>query len=374
MRILISAGELSGSMHAAQLVKAWRKRDPSVVFCGMGGTAMADAGVQLLVNSDQQLSFMGFSGIFKKLGQLYSAWKALTKLIADPKSRPDWLILVDYGGFNLPLAWYAKRYQVKVCYYIPPKTWASRAWRLALLRRWVTCVAVIFPFEANYFNRHQVKAYYVGNPTLQRLQPLLSQQRAVTLQPPPPAASIALMPGSRAGEVNKLLPIMLQALNKIANVKIYLVPAANLDLKLYNDILANFPQLKVQLLAAGDLSTVYHKCHAAIVASGTATLELGLLNVPAVVVYRLSWIEYLLARMVITVSYVALSNILVNKAVVTELLQDDCNPKAIQKELLALLYQKEHLQKVLEGYQALRDALQGPSADLIDVLTHYNEN
>ncbi len=364
MRVLISAGELSGSMHAAMLVTAWREQLSSndsgdgktIEFYGMGGRAMAAAGVRLLINSETELSVMGVGQIINHLGRFWRAWHRMVAALAD---KPDWLLLVDYGGFNLRLAKQAKRQGIRVCYFIPPKVWAWGKHRLRQLARYVDRIAVILPFEVAYYAQHGLTAYYVGNPSWQRLAAagLLGDQRVDfdrnnsgdCTHNQSCIKKIALLPGSRHQEVDILLPIMLQAASalqvRLANLdsaalppyqlQFYLMRAASIPMFHVQPLVKSIG-LQITIISNADWSIV-KECQAAVVASGTATLEVALLGVPMVVVYRLPPWEFWLAKQLVHVPYVSLCNIVAGAPVAKELLQQDFNPTNLVEELMKLL-------------------------------------
>ncbi len=373
MRVLISAGELSGSMHAAVLVKKWRLVDDKVRFYGMGGAAMAEAGVDLVVNSERELGIIGLGGIVTRCGSLFKAWR---RMLAALSENPDWLVLVDYAGFNLPLAKRAKKMGIRVCYFIPPKVWAWRPGRIELLRSRVDVLAVILPFEVDYYARRGLSAYYVGNPSWQAMQPLVGQlsvRRQSWIQNRTGVRYIGLLPGSRVQEIKRLLPIMLEAVSNLqqrlgCGIRFCLLPAESIARELLSDILSSYPELEVELLANGDWSSL-RRCQAVVVASGTATLEVALLGIPMVAVYCLQWWEYYLAKHFIKIPYVTLCNIVANTEVVKELLQYDCRADKIETELLRLLEDSAYVDGQQLGYQRIRSLLgDSVQTDLVALL------
>ena len=377
MRILISAGELSGSMHIAFWINKWRQIDPKVQFYGMGGPAMERAGVKLLINSERELSVIGLGGLFSKIGRLLKAWRIMLKTLTHDK--PDWLILVDYAGFNLPLAKRAKQLGIKVCYYIPPKIWAWRAGRLKQLKRYIDLLAVILPFEVSYYAKRGVQAHYVGNPSWQAIHELQTNAILVAAQSFTPSSvtpikTVGLLPGSRQQEICSLLPVMLEAARILQQqlprmVRFCLLPAKSVVMQPLQAILANYPDVPVEILASGDWIAL-QKCQAAIVASGTATLEVALLKIPMVAVYKLAWWEYWLARYFITIPYVTLCNIVAGFAAIKELLQYDCRANNLAQEVRKLLLDSAYIAKQQISYQQIQDALNISTQDDLIALLH----
>lgn len=375
MRILISAGELSGSMHIAEWVKRWRAKDDTVQFYGMGGDAMARAGVNLLINSERDLSVIGLSGALRKWRKFLKARRTMIQTLT--QDRPDWLILVDYAGFNLSLARRAKKLGIKVCYYIPPKVWAWRSSRIKQLRECVDLLAVILPFEVEYYAKYHLRAYYVGNPSWRTIEPLVeAQERNRAQESFDGIRKIGLLPGSRRREIEELLPVMLDAAQKLQQtsaykLRFYLLPARSVAMKTLRSIISRYPKVQVEFLACDDLKSL-QQCQAAVVASGTATLEVALLGVPMVAIYRLQWWEYWIARWFIKLPYVTLCNIVATAPVIVELLQGECRADRVAAELRRLLDDEACAKEQKLAYKKMRTLLASSAkCDLVRLITEY---
>lgn len=356
-KILISAGELSGDMHAANLVQAVIKKAPHLKFYGMGGDLMQKVGVDLIVDA-RSLSLIGGLEIVTKLAKLVSAFFTMKRAIL--RSKPDLLILVDYPGLNLLLARVAKKAGVKVLYYIGPKVWAWHQSRIKTIRKSVDMMAVIFPFEVEFYNKHKIPARFVGNPSLKMAVSKLSQDAAYKLfNIDPKYGTIGLFPGSRLGEIKRLLPIMLDAAKilKENNPKLqFLLSQApsitNNDLQPY--LQSSVIKPKIVSEQNYDLMQV---CDAIITASGTATLEIALMATPLIIIYTMPWFEYQFAKRLIKIPYIGLCNILANKKIIPELLQYDATPQKIATEITKILNDEHHQNRMINNLKSIKTIL-----------------
>lgn len=316
----IVAGELSGDHHASTFVE--QLKDSPIRFSGMGGHNMAKAGVEIIQDIDK-LSVTGATEVIKQFKHIKVAFNKLKQHLADTK--PDLLVLVDYPGFNLRLAKYAKSLGIKILYYISPQVWAWKKKRVKLIKQVVDMMAVILPFEKAIYQQANVPVRFVGHPLASSLNPSLSVEQArqhFGLSQHQPV--IALLPGSRKNELHYLLPQMLElvALNQ-QNYQFIMPVAEGLNRQA---IESQITQHKLKLnLIEGHALDVMHCSDGVIVASGTASLECALLNKPMAIVYKTSPLTYALATLVIKVKYLGLSNLLANAMVVPELLQKDYN-------------------------------------------------
>jgi lipid-A-disaccharide synthase len=352
--IFIVAGEPSGDLHASNLVAQLKELMPSanLKFRGMGGDLMRRAGVELVVDA-ASLALIGVIEVIRHIGKIYRAMQAIKRdLIAN---RPQLLILVDYPGFNLRLAKIAKKLGIKVLYYISPKVWASRPGRIKQIKRYVDMMAVIFPFEVELFRKAGVPVTLVRHPLLDIVKPTMERhaaQQAFNLDAQ--KLTIGLFPGSRKNEIRRLLPVMLEAAQQIRqrhpDVQFILPLAASLrDEDIAPYLLAdsgNTPRSKPRPSPSSALNVkviknlqhdVANVCDAIIAASGTATLEIALLGVPLVIIYKLAAISYWLMRWVVTIPYVGLCNIVAEKKIVQELLQHDATSAKISAEICKIL-------------------------------------
>ncbi|MDR1012328.1 MAG: lipid-A-disaccharide synthase [Coxiellaceae bacterium] len=359
-RILISAGELSGDIHASILVKEITKLSPKTAFYGMGGKLMQESGVDILVDSSD-LNIIGGIEIISKLIKLILALLTMRNSIRHKSKRPDLLILVDYPGFNLLLAKIAKRVGVKVLYYISPKIWAWNRGRVQIIKKYVDIMAVIFPFEVEFYKKYGIPVYFVGNPLLKKVVPKLSKETAKQIfNLNPNCKIIGLFPGSRHSEIRRLLPIMLKAAqilkNKDPTLQFLLSQASSIT---DNDLL---PYLQVSpikpKIISGQNYDAMQVCDVIIAASGTITLEITLMNVPLVIIYTMSWIEYQLAKNLIKIPYVGLCNILANKKIAPELLQKEASPIKIANTVCTILSNKKLYRQIKIDLQNVKKYLQ----------------
>ncbi len=355
-KILVIAGEASGDQFAAEVIQQYNQHRPMTKFFGMGGSQMAAAGCRLIASIDQ-LSVIGLWDTLIHLNRFRRLLQRLKLWIQD--NQPDCIILVDYPGFNLRLAPFIHRLKIPLIYYIAPKTWASREGRLKLMRATIDHLAVIFPFEVDYFKNHGISTTFVGNPTLQRLQPLIDQQKNTLKKD---SNTIALLPGSRTGEIKRHLPLLLQAALKIQakhpNLHWMIPVAKTIDINTLQSLIQpHASQLSVKLVD-DNTDAAIAECKAAIVASGTATLEVALLGIPQIIIYKTHWLTYWLAKKLITLTHIGLCNIVAQKEIALELLQHHATPQTITHELEKLLTHADYYQHRQQQTQGLRDQLQ----------------
>lgn len=344
---MVSAGEASGDLHCANCIRSLLSSSPDLALFGMGGKHLASCGMELLVDIDAN-SVMGFVEVVRKYPQLRGQLNSMISQLRERK--PDLLLLVDYPGFNMRLAKTARELDIPVLYFIAPKVWASRPRRIDVLKQTVDKMAVILPFESRIFEEADIPVSYVGNPVLDnpRLVDTIKnnrpRSRLTSVQ------AIALLPGSRTSEIEQHLPEMLASAqmlsDKYTDVKFYLPVADTLP----RDTLTAFTQscdLNIQLLDADDYQTLA-ECDAAIVASGTATLELALLGLPMVVVYRLHTLSYRLAKRMLLIDRVSLVNIVAGAEVAIELIQDDMQAASITHEIEKLVLDEDYRQSKIQ--------------------------
>jgi lipid-A-disaccharide synthase len=318
MKVFLVAGEASGDLHAANLLQALRRLDPGIDAFGVGGERLRDAGLECVARSEE-LSVMGLAEVVRDLPRL--ARLARTVRRAALARRPDVAVLVDSPDFNLPLARHLRRAGIPAVIYISPQLWAWRAGRVRRIRRDVRRVLCILPFEVGFYERHGVAAEFVGHPLVDELAPVMAAP------PLPEPGTLALLPGSRWHEVEALLPGMLEAarmLHEEGVTRFRLIAAPGLDLDRVAAMIRG-SVVPVEVVAE-DRHRALAACGAAMVASGTATLECALLGVPMVVGYRLHPLSYWLARRLVKVPHVGLVNLVAGKRIVAEAVQDDFNP------------------------------------------------
>ncbi|MCS6991005.1 MAG: lipid-A-disaccharide synthase [Chitinophagales bacterium] len=348
MRIYLVAGEASGDLHGASLILALRQQQ-DVRVRGIGGDRMAAAGMELLLHY-RQTAFMGFWEVLRHLPRIVRALRQTQSDIT--QWQPDVLVLIDYPGFNLRLARWAHQRGLKVVYYIAPQLWAWHAARVRLIRKYVDCLLVILPFEPAFFRQHGVEAIYVGHPLLD----ILGQETHDRNRQP---RLVALLPGSRRQEVAAMLPTMLKAAAGIKGVEIAVAGLSSVGQDFYHRWLHAYPQVQLWLNRTHEL---LRRASAAVVTSGTATLETALLGVPQVVCYRGSELSYQIARRLVRVPYISLVNLIVNRPLLRELVQHQVRAPVIAEELNRLLDDEAYRDGIKAGYMELRQLLGGPGA------------
>jgi lipid-A-disaccharide synthase len=358
MRYYIIAGEASGDLHASNLAKSIFQQDKQAIIRGFGGDLMQKEGVQL-VKHYRELAFMGFIPVLLNIRTIFRNLNFCKQDITDFK--PDVVILIDYPGFNLKIAKFAKTIlQLPVFYYIPPKLWAWKEYRIKDIKKFVDKVFTIFPFETDFYAKHQCQVQYVGNPSVesvQTFQQIASNRAQFFLENALDDKKIvALLPGSRKQELEACLPIMLRVdFSKFADYQFIVAATDALPDALYR-----------KLMQGSDAKIVYGKTYdllkhadAAIVTSGTATLETALFNVPQVVCYE-AFLSRLVApflRLILKIKYVSLVNIIAQKELVKELLIQDFTPLNTQNELHKLVFDQAYRTAMLQGYAALTTEL-----------------
>jgi lipid-A-disaccharide synthase len=335
--IMIIAGEASGDLHGAHLVGAMLSINPDLRFYGVGGEMMEEAGVRLVAHSSE-MAVMGVTEILPRLGFILKVRRDLKKSLK--QSRPGLLILIDYPGFNLSLARFAHENEIRVFYYISPKVWAWRKKRISALEQYVDRMALILPFEEDVYKGLDLDARFVGNPlldTVQRKCPRGESMKRFGLQEG--LTTIALLPGSRKGEVTRLLPVMLSMAQilkeRIPGTQFVLPLAATLSLDCVRGPVSR-QEMDIRI-TQGDVYDVVGLADIAVVASGTATLETALLGVPMVIVYKVSPLSYLVAKAFVHVDHIGLVNLIAGRRIVPELVQREATPEKMAEEVYDLL-------------------------------------
>ena len=342
MRFYIITGETSGDMHAANLVREMKKINTSISFRAWGGDRLISEGVSI-VKHIKDTSFMGFWNVLKNVHIIKSNLSFCKNDILN--FNPNALILVDYPGFNLKIAKYAKKLNIKVFYYISPKVWAWNVKRILKIKRYVDHLLVIFPFEVEFYKKHGIDAIYVGNPLLDEIDKKSFKLSSNSYKP-----IIALLPGSRKQEIDLILPHMLSVVDDFPNFQ-FIIACNNIFSKeYYNSFIKD---LDVQLVFNETHALLSHS-KAALITSGTATLEAAFLKVPQVVCYKTNWLTYILARIMIKIQFLSLVNIILNKDVVKELIQINLNKHNLIKELNFILNKNNN---VLKDYDKIIDIL-----------------
>jgi lipid-A-disaccharide synthase len=353
-KIYIISGERSGDLHASNLVLGLKSLDSSIQFRGMGGGYSKEAGVELAVDYSE-VAVMGFLEVvlgFRKVLKYLNLVK--NDLLA---FRPDALILVDYGGFNMKIAAFAKENGISVHYYIPPKVWAWNQKRALKLKAFTDQIYSILPFEPEFFRKFDMQVHYVGNPLLdeiRKFQPhdFFFQKNELSYQP-----IIALLPGSRKQEIEAMLDRMIALVKEFPTVQFVIAGVDSLPSNVYDP--ARKAGIKLVFNQTYDLLS-----HAtgAVVTSGTATLETALFRVPQIVVYRTSSVSYLIAKNLIRVPFISLVNLIAGKEVVKELIQDDFSVEKLREELNRIFTNVVYKGEMLQGYDLVKEKIGDQSA------------
>jgi lipid-A-disaccharide synthase len=346
MKYYLVVGEASGDLHASNLMKALKELDDSAEFRFWGGARMESVG-GTLVKHYHDISFMGFWEIVKNARKLR---RYLLQCRHDILSwRPDVLIPVDFPGFNLRMSRFASRVGIPVCYYISPQVWAWQSSRVKSIRRHVKRMITILPFERGFYERYGFKADYVGHPLLDVIPNSTPAER--------PGNTIAVLPGSRLQEVETSLPILVSVADEFPGYRFIICGVGSIDRSIYE-----------RIVGTKGIELVYDQTHAtlgtaraALVTSGTATLEAALLNVPQVVCYKTEAVSYFIGRRLVKVDFIALVNLIMGREVVRELIQRSFT-KANVCAALSELLDEENRRRILDSYGSMREKLGGPGA------------
>jgi len=361
-KVMIVAGEASGDLHGSNLVKAMRHIDPQIHFYGIGGERLKEAGVEIVANSSD-MAVVGLTEVLSKLGFILKARRKLKKYLQEEP--PDLLILIDYPDFNLPLARKARKNGVKVFYYISPQVWAWRKRRIYSIARLVDRMAVILPFETSTYERVKLDVSFVGHPLLDAVKKKYTREEALkNFDLKDGVTTVGILPGSRDGEVMKLLPEMLKAAelleHRLSSVQFILPLADTLSHDFVAGIVrqysANVKIVKDNVYDVIGLSDI------AMVASGTATLETALLETPMIIVYKVSPVSYLMGRIFIDVDHIGIVNIIAGKTIVPEFIQNDANPEAMANEIFDILTNKLRMDQTKQDLAKIRGKLGTPGA------------
>jgi len=368
---MIIAGEASGDLHGAELVKAMLKKNPALSFSGIGGEKLKDAGVCLIADAST-LSVVGITEVFSKLPGIFKGMAAVKKFLRT--RRPDLLILIDFPDFNLHIAGTAKRLNIPVLYYISPQIWAWRRGRVKKIRKRVSHIAVILPFEESFYRKHNIPASYVGHPLL--------DQSGCTSHSPAETLRIAFLPGSREGEIARHLPLMLEAaciLNKKRKDMEFVISLApSVKREFAENIISHFSLLTPHSsLLTPHFSYVtgaekaFETCSAAVAASGTVTLQGALAGVPMAVIYKVSPLSYLAGRALIKVRHISLVNLIAGREIVPELIQGKASPENIADTVLNMTDDPRRLERMKSDLLGIRNMLgrTGASERVADIAT-----
>ncbi len=345
----IIAGEASGDLHGSNLIKAMKVLQPDAHFRAWGGDKMQEAGATL-VKHYRDLAFMGFIEVVMNLRTIFKNLAFCKEDILAYK--PDALILVDYPGFNLRIAKWAKEQGIRIIYYISPQVWAWKANRVKMMKQCIDKMLVILPFEKDYFrDKWNWEVAYVGHPLVNVIDDAINNKPLEKLSDKP---VVALLPGSRKQEIKVKLPIMLQVAKQFTGYQFIVAKAPGLDESFYDEMLKGYNNVSY---VSNQTYNLLRQSTAALVTSGTATLETALFGVPEVVCYKGSPISYAIAKRVISIKYISLVNLIMDKPVVKELIQHELTPENITNELEALLHNPQRKAELANDYKALKDLL-----------------
>lgn len=366
MKYYIIAGEASGDLHGSNLMKALANEDPSANFRFWGGDLMQAVG-GTLVKHYKERAFMGFAEVIMNLSAIF---KDIAFCKQDIQNfNPDVIIFIDNSGFNLRIAKWAKQQNFRTNYYISPQVWASRAGRVQAIKRDIDAMFVILPFVEDFYKKYDYKVTFVGHPLIDAIahRKIIDEKQFRTENNLNEKPIIALLPGSRKQEIKNMLSVMLTIAKDFTDYQFVIAGAPSQDYNFYEPFIKskniNFISNKTY-----DLLSV---ATAALVTSGTATLETALFKVPQVVCYKGSAISYQIAKRIITLKYISLVNLIMDKEVVTELIQNDFNKKRLKKELNIILDEKER-SKIFADYNDLEKILGGKGASEKTAKLIYN--
>jgi len=360
--IMIVAGEASGDMHGANLVREMLNLDPVLTFYGIGGNRLREEGVELLANASD-MAVVGLTEVVSKLGSILKIMGIMKRSLDE--RRPDLVILIDYPDFNIPLAKAAKKRGIKVFYYISPQVWAWRKSRIGQIKKTVSKMAVILPFEVEMYHQKGFGVNYVGHPLLDMVKLNYSKQESrKKFGLSEDKITIGILPGSRTSEVRILMPELLRAAQilkrEMPDLQFILPLADTLEETSVTEIISGF-NVDVKVVS-GHTYDVVSCADLALVASGTATLETALLGVPMIIVYKISLLSYFIGRLFVHVKNIGLVNIIAGKTIVPELIQGDASGMRIAAESLSILKNGERRQKMIKELQAIRARLGEPGA------------
>ena len=360
-RVMIIAGEASGDQHAARLVEGVKQRLPDTRFFGIGGAAMRKAGVEILVDS-AELAVVGLIEVLAHRKVIFGALNQMREILRqDP---PDLLILTDYPEFNMRLARTAKECGVKVLYYISPQIWAWRQGRVRKIQQLVDKMAVVFPFEVDFYAKHGVPVTYVGHPLAHEVEASAGRDellREFGMDSKRPV--IGLFPGSRRSEIRRLLPVIIETAQRLQQrrpeLQFIMPVASTLSPQLIQE---NMPEHDI------DIHYIEHRPYdamqasdAIVTVSGTVTLEIALIGTPMVVINRVAWLTYHIVRRMLKIKHIALCNIVAQRRIVPERIQNDASPEVLVQDLLRLLEDENYRNEIKQGLRKVKQKLEDDS-------------
>lgn len=355
MKLYFIAGEASGDLHASNLIKALKSHDQSLQCRGWGGDLMSEAGCQV-VKHYRDLAFMGFIEVIMNLRTILGNIRSCKEDISNFK--PDGVVLIDYPGFNLRIATWCREQGIPVYYYISPQAWAWKEGRVKRIKKDVTRMLTILPFEVDFYKKHQMDVDFVGHPLLDVVKNLDRDAARASLGLSPEDRVLALLPGSRKQEISTMLPVMSEVAKNFPTYKVIIAGAPGQDPSFYQSL----PSAQGIDIVFGKTYDLFASAEAGLVTSGTATLEAALHGLPQAVCYKGNTISYLIARQLVKIKYISLVNLVMDREVVRELIQGDMNVKSVSKELDRLLNDEEYQQKQKNAYVEMQEMLGGMGA------------
>ena len=356
-KLCFSAGESSGDKHAAAMFLELQKQYPALHAIGMGSHHMRQAGIDIRFDSSA-IGVIGLIEILKHYTEIRSALNLMKQLLTTEK--PDLLVCVDYKEFNLKLAQFAKKLGIKVLFYVSPQVWAWRPGRVVTYGKAIDMMAVIFPFETAYYDAKNIPVRYVCHPSVDKVRPLRSKADDInTFHLETACPIIGILPGSRSNEIKRMLPVMLKAAEilqtRYPDAKFLLPQADSVRDETLESYLKN-TTLEIQVIKH-QVYDVIQCCDVIMTVSGTATLEVALLQIPMVIAYRLSPISYFIAKQLVKIPYIGLPNIIAEKAIAKELIQAEANPENLVEEIQQLLNDQQKRTDCLQGLSLVKQRL-----------------
>jgi len=357
--VMVIAGEASGDIHGSRLVRAMKEKNSALFFSGIGGRDLRKEGVKTLVNSEE-LSVVGITEVFSKLIVILKAISMVKKSLKS--MRPDLLILIDFPDFNLRIAGAAKKLNIPVLYYISPQIWAWRQGRVNKIGKLVDHMAVILPFEKQFYKKHNIPVTFVGHPLLDNSRIFDKSLNKTTDN----ESVMGLLPGSRDGEIARHLPVMLEAARLISEqkkkIKFIVSVASSAKKKHIEHIIKKYKKTINLDIVTDTVDRIFKQCGLVVAASGTVTLEAAISVTPMIIIYKVSPISYWLGKIMIKINNIGLVNLIAGREIVPELVQNKASPENIADKALAILNDSQGLEKLRNELCGIRDLLGGPGA------------
>lgn len=358
--VMIIAGEASGDQHGAKLVRAMQKKHSQLFFCGIGGTALREANVRILVDASE-LSVIGFTEVFSKARGILKGIGTIKKLLMS--LQPDLVILIDFPDFNLHIASIAKKMKIPVLYYISPQIWAWRQARIKRIVKLVDHMAVILPFEAKLYEEYNIPVTFVGHPLLDTLQPAMKKKEKSSAKE---QYVIGLLPGSRESEIDRHLPVMLETAEilkeKLKHVTFMVSHAPSVEKKHFGALMKAHSRGLPFEVVSGEVDKVFDRCDLIVAASGTVTLQAAIHGTPLIIIYKLSPLSYWLGKTLIRVPNIGLVNLVAGKQIVPEFVQHHANAENIASAVENMLDGSVDLDQLKKQLLTLRHVLGGAGA------------